>query len=431
MKPIGINFVSQMGLILLLLYAVLSISSIAAAAPSTTLAAAISAQDIIDGIVQRDRLFSDGKCSFEIMTFRSNHPESFLQHNFNELLYSHGRLSLVRRDPVHDTIERITWDGKRRIGYVTAPRADAEHRYSGTLTADQGHALRIDYWRVPVLGEMPNNIVSVASLVSEGRWELIGHRTIGLYEAWGIRNSEPIAHPNVGNRRYEYWVTPDHNFAPVEFSEVTPGRAGVQEMSAKMENVELGDQAGRWIVTKADMRIHNPNVSVPEAKTTDDICRIVVHDYSTTVSDDSVFGLKFPVGTVVFDDIAQTGLVAGKVVFETREGGRVYLAPIANYPEYDKLTDYGSGLSDAEWQTTQWATELNFNQLHPTTRGTGSPAGATGGPPGSQESGRLPAGGVSIIQSAQAWPWYLAYSAASAAGILCLLAGVKKLRARA
>ena len=198
--------------------------------------------------------------------------------------------------------------------------------------------------------------MALSEAVQNEEWELIGKKTVGAYAAWGLRTKAPFGKLK---ESVEVWLAPDRDFAPVEVTETISFPRG-KPIRARLADVELVQRDGRWVMGRAKVLTYNPDYREDEFVTA-----FQLREYKAAIPANVVFEVKFPVGTVVFEEVKRLGFVAGKHAEVKGADGLLRSVEIDLFPDYKAMTDYSAGLSEAEFRTTAWSRILLDKVLPP------------------------------------------------------------------
>jgi hypothetical protein len=111
----------------------------------------------------------------------------------------------------------------------------------------------------------------------------------------------------------------------------------------------LEQQNGVWLPKSSKLYIYDSEKGQQIEGTYD----FELESFSSDLPADVNFHLKFPVGMAVWDDLSKSLFYAGKVVQITDStSGITHFESIESFPDLKAMTDYSTGLSDAEWKST-------------------------------------------------------------------------------
>lgn len=303
--------------------------------------------DVSVGLRARATKYTGGHFKFSEVYYNTDSPTKFiLAYEYD--LYRSGHMLQYQRTPTLPgsklATDHVAWNGKERTGYASRANAPPERRLSGSIAGSEPRIY--GKWVEIIREELSEAKVPLSEAVDSATWKVLGTRKIGKYDAWGIKSAGPV-----GQRKedVEIWVAPLYDFAPVEIVETT-ALPGGKTGHVRLSEVELSSYEGHWLIRDAKIFTLNPNISGAEQ-----VAQFHLLDFDEQMPPNIDFTIKFPVGTHVFDEVHQIGFVAGKYVEVKGADQLLRRADISLFPQYQALTDNGSGLTDQEYRSTHWA----------------------------------------------------------------------------
>lgn len=316
---------------------------LAAGLPDPT-ASGLTLDDLVDGAAIRSQELSRAHMLFTMKCYIKDDLERpVLDFEYDLTKSGENELCTVQMRPSKfvqsQRIERASWDGRLGIGFSEVAEAEPGQRFSGSVLGSRHNTSSLYYPRVIAYDEPLDARMPLHQLMRQSDWRSLGKKEIGSTVACGAAGTDAKT-----GLLYEVWLVPDQGFAPVLLTE----RRANGTRSVEFSDVTLAQHEKRWLTAKGTVTVFEDDGVTWACKYQYELSR-----FSSQLPDDIAFSLKFPVGTAVWNEVTQTHFFAGKGVRVTDPAtGFMHLAPIAELPECNALTDFTKGLSDAEWAQT-------------------------------------------------------------------------------
>ena len=196
------------------------------------------------------------------------------------------------------SVSHNAWNGIRNTAYTEW--YGNQGLLGGTMGNARSFTLEAGHHLTVLEKEVLDIHAPLADMVTEDAWIVVGQEIIDGYPT--VHISGPA-----GPRGWELhaWIAVQHGFAPVRYI-LTLRLPDKKEIIEEMRDVTLGENEGTWVMKKAKILVHNPNV----------IESICVIDYNITQSKigesypDSVFRVQYPKGCKVLDKVTHITYVA-------------------------------------------------------------------------------------------------------------------------
>jgi hypothetical protein len=294
--------------------------------------AEVTLEDIVDGIEVRQDLIKSVKLDFDYQYFQPNEKsltgedtdyqlevKKVIDYSYETLRQSKKvRVKQIEKDIKTEKdikSELVAWDGKVRTAYVedlTRP----ESKPGGTIINEMG-SFYSGYWPTAMEMWVFDMRESLSDILQKSTLELNGPEKVVDHEAIKLTAKNFFGE----NAVLEAWIVPQKDFAPVKLRLVYHIQ-GHDDIILTMDNVELENKGGVWVIMESSIKVVNPNL--PQ-KLHGEICCYKARDYQVDFPiDEKMFKINFPNGTQVYDGILQTGYIMGEGIFvgDTKGGGK-------------------------------------------------------------------------------------------------------------